>query len=425
MVHVIIDRRPSKKKSSPNRQKFLKRSRAVIKDQVKNIVRDTDIADISKKKKEKIKIPSRDITEPYFHHDPQSGKKERVLPGNDRFEPGDRFRKPRGGDGGGRQGSNSGEGEDDFEFQISQEEFLEYFFEDLELPDLAQTNFTSTTEMVSKRSGFSNQGNPSRLDLLRSMKGAAGRRIALKAPKTQEIRELEELILTLKEDEEKHKAEIIEAEEKLAALKRKKRVVPYIDDTDLQYRQWTQHPVPITRAVMFCVMDVSGSMQAHEKDLAKRFFILLHLFLTRNYEKIDVVFIRHHTEAKVVDEEEFFYSRETGGTIVSSALELTAEVIKKKYPPNEWNAYVCQASDGDNWQDDNTIVEDLLTKSILPLIRYYFYIEVGEEGGRRRESDLWGLYDSISSASANMAIAQVNTPGEIYPVFRGLFEKRV
>ena len=110
-------------------------------------------------------------------------------------------------------------------------------------------------------------------------------------------------------------------------------------------------------------MDVSGSMDEAKKDIAKRFFILLYLFLRKRYDKIEVVFIRHHTSAKEVDEQEFFYSRETGGTVVSSALELLQKIIKDRYPANEWNIYAAQASDGDNWNNDSPRCKELLEES--------------------------------------------------------------
>ena len=108
--------------------------------------------------------------------------------------------------------------------------------------------------------------------------------------------------------------------------------VPFLDPLDLKFRNRVRVPVPSTRAVMFCVMDVSGSMDESRKDLAKRFFILLYLFLTRHYDKIEVVFIRHHTQAAEVDEQNFFHATETGGTVVSSALVLMDEIIRSRYP---------------------------------------------------------------------------------------------
>ena len=107
--------------------------------------------------------------------------------------------------------------------------------------------------------------------------------------------------------------------------------------------------------------------------------MLLYLFLTRTYERIDVVFIRHHTVAKEVDEEDFFSSRETGGTVVSSALDLMREIILDRYPTANWNIYAAQASDGDNWEDDSPRCRDLLIHGILPLVQYFAYVEIESE----------------------------------------------
>ena len=108
--------------------------------------------------------------------------------------------------------------------------------------------------------------------------------------------------------------------------------MPFIDSFDLRYNNHVRIAQPTTQAVMFCLMDISGSMDEQKKNIAKRFFTLLYLFLTRTYEHIDVVFIRHHTVAEEVDEENFFHSRETGGTVVSSALKLMRKVIDARYP---------------------------------------------------------------------------------------------
>ncbi len=130
----------------------------------------------------------------------------------------------------------------------------------------------------------------------------------------------------------------------------------------MRYNRFTRVVVPRAKAVMFCLMDVSASMGEREKDLAKRFFILLHLFLKRKYERVDVVFIRHTHEAKEVDEHEFFYGRETGGTVVSSALEQMIEIRDKRYSPAEWNIYCAEASDGDNSGGDTEHCVELLTR---------------------------------------------------------------
>lgn len=155
--------------------------------------------------------------------------------------------------------------------------------------------------------------------------------------------------------------------------------------------------------------------------MAKRFFILLYLFLQRNYKQIEVVFIRHHTAAKEVDEDDFFYSRETGGTIVSSALEMTRDIIDDRYSPNDWNIYVAQASDGDNWEGDSSVCSKILTEQIMPKVQYFSYVEITD----RAHQNLWREYESLGDQFPDQfAMEQIKTPNDIYQVFRRLFEKK-
>ena len=196
--------------------------------------------------------------------------------------------------------------------------------------------------------------------------------------------------------------------------------MPFLDTWDLRYTNRTDRPQPTSQAVMFCLMDVSGSMDEERKNIAKRFFMLLYLFLTRSYERIDLVFIRHHTVAKEVDEEDFFASRETGGTVVSSALELMHEIVRDRYPSNQWNIYAAQASDGDNWEEDSPRCRDLLVNSILPLVQYYAYVEIKAE----RPQSLWREYEYVKSVSRRFAMRRILTLEDIYPVFRDLFRKK-
>lgn len=434
MTHIVIDRRKNgKNKSVVNRQKFLKRVQQRIKRAVDGFVNSKNVTDVIGKDDQSVTIPVGDISEPTFHHKSGSGTVERVLPGNKEFVVGDTLPKPRKGGGGDNAGaSNSGEGEDEFVFTLTREEFLQYLFEGLELPDLVQKQMSVIEETRPRRAGYATDGAPSRLDLLQSMKQSIGRRVALRNPKKKELRELEEAVkeinkrLAATQDQEtieelnQHKAEI---EQRIIVLRRKLKAIPFVDTTDLRCKQFVQEVVPIHKAVMFCVMDVSGSMDEFKKDLAKRFYMLLYLFLNRNYEKIDVVFIRHHTSASEVPEEEFFYGQESGGTIVSSAIEMTDEIIKQRYPVSQWNIYVAQASDGDNWEDDNDVVRELLLSEILPVVQGYFYIEIERRGGYNH-STLFPLMQGISSESKKVQIAKVSTKEDIYPVFRSLFEKR-
>lgn len=181
-------------------------------------------------------------------------------------------------------------------------------------------------------------------------------------------RELRELETNLKVVENTEPAQLLEEErlrKEIAELRAKIDRVPFIDTFDLRYKNYEKRPEPSSQAVMFCLMDVSGSMDQATKDMAKRFYILLYLFLSRTYKNVEVVYIRHHTQAKEVDEHEFFYSQETGGTIVSSALKLMDEVVKERYDPAQWNIYAAQASDGDNWADDSPLCHEILAKKIL------------------------------------------------------------
>ena len=161
-------------------------------------------------------------------------------------------------------------------------------------------------------------------------------------------------------------------------------------------------------------------MDEPKKDIAKRFFILLYLFLTKNYEKIELVFIRHHTSAKEVNEHDFFYSRETGGTVVSSALELLYKTIEARYPTNAWNIYVAQASDGDNWNADSPYCLELLKEKIMPLLQYYAYIEIMP----RHHQSLWEVYLQVKALYSNFAMENIDNVTDIYPVFRELFKRK-
>lgn len=272
------------------------------------------------------------------------------------------------------------------------------------------------------RAGISNEGNPSRINIIRTLRSAHARRIALSGSSRAKLREATSELERIKREEPDNFGDIQALEVEIDRLKARIRRVPYLDTFDLKYNLLVKQPNPSSKAVMFCLMDVSGSMTQATKDIAKRFFILLYLFLKRNYDKIDVVFIRHHTSAREVDEEEFFYSRETGGTIVSSALKLMQEIMAARYPSSDWNIYAAQASDGDNWNDDSPICREILTKQIMPFVQYYTYVEITP----REHQALWYEYERIGDDFADtFAQQQLVSAGDIYPVFRELFQRRL
>lgn len=421
MLQQIIDRRLSgKNKSIGNRERFLRRHKEQIREAVRRAVDGRGIRDMERG--EEVHIPKKDISEPVFSHG-EGGVREVVRPGNTEHMRGDRIAKPKGGagQGGGGEASDSGEGEDDFVFHLSKEEFMQVFFEDLALPNLARTTLAETPEWKTHRAGFVSDGTPTNLHVVRSMRGALGRRIALGMDKRRELRELEErLALLRREDSAKPEVQALlaETEARILLLRQRLDAIPFLDPIDLRFRNRVRVPQPTTRAVMFCLMDVSGSMDESRKDLAKRFFILLYLFLTRHYEKIEVVFIRHHTQAQEVDEQNFFHATETGGTVVSSALVLMEQIIRQRYSPTEWNIYGAQASDGDNWHHDSGRCRELLSEKILPLCRYFAYVQVAEA-----EQNLWEEYAKLADEEPLFAMRKAVEVAQIYPVFRDLFKK--
>ncbi|KRW63998.1 YeaH/YhbH family protein [Stutzerimonas nitrititolerans] len=421
MSYVIDRRLNGKNKSTVNRQRFLQRYRGHIKKAVEEAVSRRSITDMEHG--EQISIPGRDIDEPVLHHG-RGGRQTIVHPGNKDFVAGERIPRPQGGGGGGGAGkaSNSGEGMDDFVFQITQEEFLDFMFEDLELPNLVKRHITGADTFKTVRAGISSEGNPSRINIVRTLRSAHARRIALSGSSRASLREAKVELERLKREEPDNFSDIKTLEQEIERLSARINRVPFLDTFDLKYNLLVKYPNPSSKAVMFCLMDVSGSMTQATKDVAKRFFILLYLFLKRNYDKIDVVFIRHHTSAKEVDEEEFFYSRETGGTIVSSALKMMQEIMAERYPANEWNIYAAQASDGDNWNDDSPLCRDILVNQIMPQMQYFTYVEITP----REHQALWYEYNQVAEAfPESFAQQQLVSAADIYPVFRELFQRRM
>ncbi len=425
-MHIIDRRLNPGGKSFANRQRFLRRARAQVRRAVREASSQRSIKDAGKGGE--VSIPAGGVHEPSLRRSSQGGVRDYVLPGNKKYVEGDGIPRPDQGGGQGSRASDSGEGEDEFRFALSDEEYLDLYLEDLELPDLAKRQVAGAESVQWRQAGYSVSGPPARISVPRTLRHSMSRRIALKRPKPGEIEALREEIERL-EREGGHYDELqplrAELERRVTRTKR----IPYIDPVDVRYRRLESTPKPIAKAVMFCLMDVSGSMNEHMKDLAKRFYSLLYLFLNRRYEHVDVVFVRHTHEAQEVDEQTFFYSRETGGTVVSTALFKMEEILRARYPVSEWNIYAAQASDGDNTSSDNAVVLGQLKDVILPICQYYAYVEVGMDdeedhpGAGEPSTNLWRAYRRISP-EAPFAMRKVRHRRDIYPVFRELFARR-
>ncbi|MEK1887741.1 MAG: YeaH/YhbH family protein [Phyllobacterium sp.] len=431
----FIDRRLNPKdKSLSNRQRFLRRARGELKRVVHEKIKSGKIVDVDAG--HRVPFPLDGTSEPSFQPDRSTGRREHVLPGNKEFISGDRLAKPGqgGGTGAGKGAAAEGDMEDDFQFVLSREEVLDLFFEDLELPDMVKSSLKEAVTFRSRRAGFTIAGSPTNINVGRTMRNSFGRRIALQRPKLSQV---EALAKDIEELEAKHpKAgsasfdRLAKMRSEMERLERRRKVVGYIDPVDIRFNRFEPQPLPNASAVMFCLMDVSGSMGEREKDLAKRFFVLLHLFLKRRYERIDIVFIRHTHQAHEVDEETFFRSTQSGGTVVSTALEEMQRIILERYPSRDWNIYAAQASDGDNLAGDSEHCVNLLNKDIMKLCQYYAYVEILDERESAifRSTDngtsLWRSYRQVGENWRNFQMTRIAKPGDIYPVFRQLFAKQ-
>ncbi|HRK63078.1 MAG TPA: YeaH/YhbH family protein [Terricaulis sp.] len=425
-MHIIDRRLNPGGKSFANRQRFLRRARAQVRRAVREASSTRSIKDAGKGGE--VSIPAGGVHEPHLRRASQGGVRDYVMPGNKKYIEGDTIPRPEQGGGKGSRATDSGEGEDEFRFALSDEEYLDLYLEDLELPDMAKRQIAGVQSVQWRQAGFSTAGPPSRISVPRTLRHSMSRRIALRRPKPEEVQKLRAEIERL-EREGGQFDELVKLRAELEHILARTKRIPYIDPVDVRYRRLESTPKPIAKAVMFCLMDVSGSMNEHMKDLAKRFYSLLYLFLNRRYEHVDVVFIRHTHEAQEVDEQTFFYSRETGGTVVSTALFKMQEIVKERYPVDQWNIYAAQASDGDNTSSDNSVVLAQLKDVILPICQYYAYVEVGMDdeddhpGAGEPSTNLWRAYRRIGEDEP-FAMRKVKHRRDIYPVFRELFSRQ-
>jgi uncharacterized sporulation protein YeaH/YhbH (DUF444 family) len=416
-IHIVDRRLNPGSKSLENRQRFLRRAKALVQGAVKKSSQERDIKDVLEGGE--VSVPIDGMDEPRFRR--EGGTRDMVLPGNKKFVEGDVLPRPSGGSGKGGRQAGEGDSEDTFRFVLSREEFVDLFLDDLELPDLAKRKLAEVESQGIRRAGYSTSGSPANISISRTVSRALARRVALRRPRPEALAELE---AELENCSEARRVEILA---EIEALKSKIKRIPFIDPIDIRYRRFETVPKPVAQAVMFCLMDVSGSMTEHMKDLAKRFYMLLYVFLKRRYRHVEIVFIRHTDRAEEVDEQTFFYGPASGGTLVSSALQAMNDIVRTRFRPADWNIYAAQASDGDNSYADGEVTGRLLTDMILPVSQFFAYLEVGQEHGLSYEmpnSALWTLYEGLRANGAPLSMRKVNERSEIFPVFHDLFQRR-
>src|SRR5258706_1453849 len=415
-MHIVDRRLNPGGKSLENRQRFLRRAKALVQGAVKKSSQDRDIRDVLEGGE--VSIPLDGMNEPSFRR--EGGTRDMVLPGNKKFVEGDIL--PCLGEGRGKAAERGqGDGEDAFRLVLSREEFGDLFLEDLELPDLDKRKLDEAESEGLHRAGYATSGSRANISVSRTVRLALTRRVALRRPRPETIAQLEAELADC------DKARRVELLAEIDALKAKARRIPFIDPIDIRYRRFETMPKPVAQAVMFCLMDVSGSMSEHMKDLAKRFYMLFYVFLTRRYRHVEIVFIRHTDRAEEVDEDTFFHGPASGGTLVSSALHAMHGMFRWRFRPAEWNIYAAQASDGDNSTSDGPAVSRILTDMILPVSQFFAYLEVGETGGSTfdmPDSSLWTLYQRLRADGAPLSMRKVSDRSEIFPVFHDLFQRR-
>ncbi len=482
---IFIDRRhePVRHKFGKDKARFLRRIRDAVKKAVQDKVADSPLAGIDKGGV-KVPIPRKTTQEPVIHH-AQGPVFRKVFPGN-LYDVGDVVPIPPSGGGGGKggkEGDPDAEDDEDAFVWVSEDEFLDIFFEGRTLPDMNKLHASSVSVMDRQRFGHTTKGPSHKMDMSVTNQKRKGEALVLN--KTSERRILKNLLeqyqiyRTYRPDlpeldlDGKSKTETLEAirevlgglqsqftlsanhayknptltamfncvemlEEGLAhevtdpedvhRLEVLRKRIPEQKKTaenakkfqshHLTYRFDKEQPKPSAKAVMICKMDVSASMSQEDKNTAKAFFWLVSKFLENNYDEVDVVFISHTTTAMEVDEQEFFYGKRTGGTLVSSCLEKELEIIKDRYDPSEWNIYSAQASDGDNSYMDNDRVEELM-REILPIQQSSYFMEVRDQTWEI--SDLHELYQSLTHEFPQLKTATVNSPGEAVEAFKSFF----
>jgi uncharacterized sporulation protein YeaH/YhbH (DUF444 family) len=439
MTFIFIDRRKAGRgKSSPNRQKLIRRVKSFIKVAQPQNIGTGGISGNGGVGSSPVRVANSALEEPWFAY-ANDGENTSIIIGNTEYDRGDEIDIPEDEDGspGGGPGDK---GEDDFVVNVARDEFLDLFFEDCELPNLTNEKYTDKLDNKFQHAGFSTSGNPSQLSIIRTYKQALARRKALSAPHKKEVADLELELEALQKQfpTPTISARVIEIVERLEVLRKKLIIIEGFDRSDLRYRNKEAKPLHTVEAVLIMLMDISGSMDENKKTIARRWFALLYAFIKRRYSSCELVFIAHTDEVFEMSENDFFSTRINGGTTVSPALKMINQIIKERYDPNQTNIYVSHASDGDNWGNDNQVVIEEMAGDgrLTNKIQMFNYVEVGKPNswmvglfGQRASSSnsgLWEAYDTARVRNPNpnkISLAILETADDCFPVFKKVFKK--
>ena len=391
MSSIFKEHKTVADRSASDRRRHKQKIEKAIKDGIHDIVAEESI--IGQDGKKKIKIPVRGIKEyKFIYGSNEQNKRVGSAPDVD-VRRGQKIggggkKKPKPGTD--RAGSESGE--EFYEVEITLEELAHYLFDDLELPDMEKKALKKVMSEKYKRKGYRTEGIKPRLD----KKKSAINRIKRKKAAAR------------RGDEESDKDERF----------------PY-HDHDLVYRHFKPAKKECSNAVIFFVMDVSGSMTNEKKFLARSFYFLMYHFIRSKYEHTEIVFIAHETSANEVNEDQFFSRGNSGGTMVSSALNLVCDITNSRYHPDSWNIYCFQCSDGDNWPDDTakTLIAAEKIRDFSQLFGYCEIIPGGEASNWFDESRLSKVYEKITNKK--MKCVELKEKKDIWLAFTRLFGGKV
>jgi len=377
-------------RSAGDRARHRKKIERAIKDGIYNIVAEESI--IGKEGKKKFRIPVRGIKEYRFVYGDNGSRRVGSAQGKDVKRGQVIGKKEEKGQGQGNQAGQE-KGEEYYEVELTLDQLAEYLFKDLKLPNFEKKKNTNVTSKKIKRHGYRTKGIRPRLDkkktVIEKLKRKNKRKLIMSQPELNE--------------------DVDETNE-----------FPF-NEEDLRYRHYKVHEKKTSSAVIFFLMDISGSMTRQKKFLARSFFFLLYHFIRARYDQVDLVFIAHDVEAHEVTEEQFFGRGSSGGTLVSSALTMTEEIISKRYHPNSWNIYAFQCSDGDNWPTDNERAIEL-AKKIVQKAQFFGYCQIEPSEERAsfiRENSLSKIYAPL--IGPNFKVAEVSNKEHIWPAFRSFF----
>lgn len=448
MPLIFIDRRKAGKgKSTPNRQKLIKRVRGFVKTATPQAIGASGVGNTgSRNQNNPVKVAAKALDEPFFAYS-RGGDLVTVVIGNDHYDRGDEIKMPAEDEDGGGGGGPGDNGEDEFIVNVASDEFLDLFFEDCTLPNLEHEKLTEKLDNKFQQAGFSTSGNPAQLSIIRTYKQALGRRRALQAPHLSEAEQLEHEYSALIEEagnsecSESCKKEIDcrleEIEQRLEVLHRKIAAVHGFDKVDLRFKKREAKPLHTVDAVLIMIMDISGSMDQNKKTIARRWFALLYSFIKRRYAATELVFIAHTEEAMEMSENDFFSTRVNGGTMVSPALDMANKIINERYDSSQTNIYISHASDGDNWQSDDAAVVDQMMGAgkLINKLQFFSYVEVGSGPGLQYytfagvsdsiHTNLWEMYEKVRDKyPKKIAMSIIEGPDDCYDVFRKTFKKK-